>query len=105
MEGISTVEVVLMIINILLAIVAWLATIVGKNLTQAVNELRKTDNMLIEKFEQYARRDDLQDIKSQLGGIFKRLEDVKDITSEKVSREELHRLLSELKLEIRHGGK
>lgn len=81
-------EDLLLIINTLLGVVAFFGAIVGKNLTDAIKELKKTDQQLMEKFDKYVRRDDLDDIKRQLAGIFARLDDIRESLGNKVSREE-----------------
>lgn len=78
----------LLVINALLGLVAFFGAIVGKNLTDAIKELKKTDQQLMEKFDRYVRRDDLEDIKRQLAGIFARLDDIRDSLGSKVTREE-----------------
>ena len=105
MENLTLAQIVLMVLNVLLALVAYFGAQVGKNLIAAIKELKETDKALAEKFELYARREDLADIKGQLSGIFHRLEDIRDRTSEKVSREELRALLTEIKQEIRDANK
>lgn len=78
----------LLVINALLGMVAFFGALVGKNLTSAIDELKKTDQQLMEKFDKYVRRDDLEDIKRQLAGIFARLDDIRDSLGNKVTREE-----------------
>lgn len=78
----------LLVINALLGLVAFFGAVVGNNLTNAIKELKKTDKDLADKFEKYVRRDDLEDIKRQLAGIFARLDDIRDSQANKVSREE-----------------
>jgi hypothetical protein len=86
--GLTNTEIVISIINALLGLVAFFGVIVGRNLTDAIKELRETDKDLANKFEKYVRRDDLDDIKRQLSGIFERLDDIKDSMGTKVTREE-----------------
>lgn len=78
----------LLVVNVLLGVVAFFGAMVGKNLTAAIDELKKTDQELMNKFDKYVRRDDLEDIKRQLVGIFARLDDIRDSLGGKVSREE-----------------
>lgn len=78
----------LLIINALLGMVAFFGAVVSNNLTNAIKELKKADTTLAEKFDKYVRRDDLEDIKKQLAGIFARLDDIRDSQGTKVSREE-----------------
>lgn len=86
--AISNTELLMIVINSLLGLVAFFGVLVGKNLTEAIKELKRTDKELMEKFDLYVRRDDLQDIKHQLAGIFARLDDIRGTLSDKVSRSE-----------------
>jgi len=78
----------LLFVNILLGLVAFFGAWVGKNLTEAIKELQKTDKELTQKFEQYVRRDDLHEVLRQLGAIFEKLDKMQGILAEKVSRDE-----------------
>lgn len=83
----------LLIVNILLGLVAFFGAMVGKNLTEAIKELKLADKALADRFDSYVRRDDLRDIKDQINAMFKKLDDIKDALGNKVSRDEceLHR--------------
>lgn len=97
MEGLSVAELTLMILNILLALIALFGALVGNNLTRAINELKETDKALAAKFEQYARREDLIEIKNLVSGIFHRLDDIRDKVAEKPSRSELEQMRQEIR--------
>lgn len=83
----------LLVVNILLGLVAFFGAMVGRNLTEAIKELKLADQMLTNRFDNYVRRDDLADIKQQLSAVFKKLDDIKDSLGNKVSRDEceMHR--------------
>lgn len=89
MDTITVLDVLMLGVQILLAIVAFFGALVGNNLIAAIKELRATDTILRDKFDSYAKGTDIQEIKVQIGGIFKRLEEIKDAVGDKVSREEL----------------
>lgn len=78
----------LLIVNILLGLVAFFGAMVGKNLTEAIKELKLADKALADRFDSYVRRDDLRDIKDQINAMFKKLDDIKDALGNKVSRDE-----------------
>lgn len=78
----------LLIVNILLGLVAFFGAMVGKNLTEAIKELKLADKALADRFDNYVRRDDLRDIKDQINAMFKKLDDIKDALGNKVSRDE-----------------
>jgi hypothetical protein len=78
----------LLVVNVLLGLVAFFGAKVGNDLTQAIKELRKADETLTNKFENYVRRDDFADIKQQISAMFRKLDDIKDGLANKVSREE-----------------
>lgn len=78
----------LLIVNILLGLVAFFGAMVGRNLTEAIKELKEADRGLQKEFEKYVRRDDLADIKQQIAAMFKKLDDIKDALGNKVSRDE-----------------
>lgn len=78
----------LLIVNILLGLVAFFGAKVGSDLTNAIKELRQQDKELANKLEQYVRRDDLTDLKAQIGAMFRKLDDIKDALGNKVSRDE-----------------
>lgn len=100
MEQLSTLDLIRIVVEILLGLVAFFGTLIINNLIGAIKELRKADKELGDKFDSYVRRDDLQDIKKQIAGIFERLDDIKDAIGTKVSREEcLYRQQNN------HGGK
>lgn len=78
----------LLIVNILLGLVAFFGAMVGKNLTEAIKELKLADKALADRFDSYVRRDDLADIKQQIAAMFRKLDDIKDALGSKVTREE-----------------
>lgn len=78
----------LLIVNILLGLVAFFGAMVGRNLTEAIKELKEADRGLQKEFEKYVRRDDLSDIKQQIAAMFRKLDDIKDALGSKVTREE-----------------
>lgn len=78
----------LLIVNVLLGLVAFFGAMVGRNLTEAIKELKEADRGLQKEFEKYVRRDDLADIKQQIAAMFKKLDDIKDALGNKVSRDE-----------------
>jgi predicted PurR-regulated permease PerM len=78
----------LLIVNILLGLVAFFGAMVGRNLTEAIKELKLADQMLTNRFDSYVRRDDLSDIKQQISAMFKKLDDIKDALGAKVTRDE-----------------
>ncbi len=78
----------LLIVNILLGLVAFFGAMVGRNLTEAIKELKEADRGLQKEFEKYVRRDDLADIKQQIAAMFRKLDDIKDALGSKVTREE-----------------
>jgi hypothetical protein len=78
----------LLIVNILLGLVAFFGATVGRNLTEAIKELKLADKALADRFDSYVRRDDLRDIKDQINAMFKKLDDIKDALGNKVSRDE-----------------
>ena len=78
----------LLIVNILLGLVAFFGAMVGRNLTEAIKELKEADRGLQKEFEKYVRRDDLSDIKQQIGAMFRKLDEIKDSLGAKVTRDE-----------------
>lgn len=78
----------LLIVNILLGLVAFFGAMAGKNLTEAIKDLKLADKALADRFDSYVRRDDLRDIKDQINAMFKKLDDIKDALGNKVSRDE-----------------
>lgn len=78
----------LLIVNVLLGLVAFFGAMVGRNLTEAIKELKEADRGLQNEFEKYVRRDDLADIKQQIAAMFRKLDDIKDALGSKVTREE-----------------
>lgn len=78
----------LLVVNVLLGLVAFFGAMVGKNLTEAIKELKLADKALADRFDNYVRRDDLRDIKDQINAMFKKLDDIKDALGNKVSRDE-----------------
>lgn len=78
----------LLVVNILLGLVAFFGAMVGRNLTEAIKELKLADKALADRFDSYVRRDDLRDIKDQINAMFKKLDDIKDALGNKVSRDE-----------------
>lgn len=78
----------LLLVNVLLGVVAFFGAMVGRNLTEAIKELKEADRLLTSRFDNYVRRDDLHDIKQQIGAMFKKLDDIKDSLSTKVNRDE-----------------
>lgn len=78
----------LLVVNVLLGLVAFFGAMVGRNLTEAIKELKEADRGLQKEFEKYVRRDDLRDIKDQINAMFKKLDDIKDALGSKVTREE-----------------
>ncbi len=78
----------LLVVNILLGLVAFFGAMVGRNLTEAIKDLQEADRGLQKEFEKYVRRDDLSDIKQQIGAMFRKLDDIKDSLGAKVTRDE-----------------
>lgn len=78
----------LLVVNVLLGLVAFFGAMVGRNLTEAIKELKEADRGLQKEFEKYVRRDDLADIKQQIAAMFRKLDDIKDALGSKVTREE-----------------
>lgn len=78
----------LLVVNILLGLVAFFGAMVGRNLTEAIKELKLADQVLTNRFDNYVRRDDLADIKQQIAAMFRKLDDIKDALGAKVTREE-----------------
>lgn len=101
MTELTTLDILMLAVQCLLALVAFFGAIVGNNLIAAIKDLREADKELANKLDLYARKDDMVDIKKQLGGIFERLEDIKDRVSTKVGREEMISTILQLN---NHGG-
>lgn len=78
----------LMLVNVLLGAVAFFGTLVGRNLTEAIKDLREADEKIAAKLEHYVRKDDLHDIKQQINAIFRKLDEIKDGLSTKIDRGE-----------------
>lgn len=78
----------LIFVNILLGLVAFFGAKVGNDLTAAIKELRQQDKELAAKLEQYVRRDDLTDLKSQITAMFRKLDDIRDGLANTVKRDE-----------------
>lgn len=78
----------LLVVNVLLGLVAFFGATVGRNLTEAIKELKAADKEMAKTLDNYVRRDDLRDIKDQIAAMFKMLNDIKDALGNKVTREE-----------------
>lgn len=95
-QGLSSWDIISLFIQLLLGLVAFFGALVGKNLTDAIQELRKTDKELADKFDKYVLKDDMAEVKSLISGVFNRMDDIKDAVSEKVSRDELYQAIKQL---------
>lgn len=78
----------LLIVNVLLGVVAFFGAMVGRGLTEAIKELKSADKDLADRLDNYVRRDDLRDIKEQIGAMFRKLDAIQESLGNKVSRDE-----------------